>query len=113
MKHVFDHKHLVLAGETSLATIDFLTEKIRVVEKEILSSVKPRREFTILQTMPGFGTILALTIMLEAGDIARFPSVGDYSSYCRCVKSERFSNGKKKVHLKSKERQQILGMGIS
>lgn len=34
--------------------------------------------------------------MLEVGDINRFPQVGDYSSYCRCVKSERLSNGKKK-----------------
>ena len=34
--------------------------------------------------------------MLEVGDIHRFPAVGDYSSYCRCVKSERLSNGKKK-----------------
>ena len=39
---------------------------------------------------------MALTIILEAGHIERFPSVGNYSSYCRCVKSERFSNGKKK-----------------
>ena len=96
MQHVFDHKHLVLAGETSLATIEFLGERIRVLEKEILSSVKSRREFATLQTMPGLGIILALTIMLEVGDIERFPSVGNYSSYCRCVKSERFSNGKKK-----------------
>ena len=29
IKHVFDHKHLVLAGETSLATIEFLGERIR------------------------------------------------------------------------------------
>jgi transposase len=35
--------------------------------------------------------------MLEVGDINRFPRVGDYSSYCRCVKSERLSNGKKKA----------------
>ncbi|HEC17398.1 MAG TPA: hypothetical protein ENI99_12625, partial [Sedimenticola sp.] len=39
---------------------------------------------------------LALTIMLETGDIRRFPSVGDYSSYCRCIKAERLSNGKRK-----------------
>jgi transposase len=109
MKHLFDHKHLVLAGETSLATIEFLTDKIRVVEKEILSSVKPRREFTTLQTMPGLGIILALTIILEVGDIARFPSVGDYSSYCRCVKSERFSNGKKKGKGNRKNGNKYLG----
>jgi transposase len=34
--------------------------------------------------------------MLEVGDIRRFPQVGNYSSYCRCVKSERLSNRKKK-----------------
>jgi len=34
--------------------------------------------------------------MLEVGDIHRFCKVGNYSSYCRCVKSERLSNNKKK-----------------
>jgi transposase len=47
-------------------------------------------------TMPGIGTILALTIMLETGLIARFPRVGDYTSYCRCVEAKRTSNEKKK-----------------
>ena len=35
--------------------------------------------------------------MLEVGDITRFPKVGNYSSYCRCVNSQRISNGKKKA----------------
>jgi len=34
--------------------------------------------------------------MLETGAIKRFLSVGDYASYCRCVGSEKLSNGKKK-----------------
>jgi len=109
MEHIFDQKHLILAGETSLATILFLSEQIRILEKEIRASARPRREFKILQTMPGLGTILALTIMLEVGDIARFPSVGDYSSYCRCVKSERFSNGKKKGSGNRKNGNKYLG----
>ena len=50
----------------------------------------------MLLTIPGIGNILGLTIMLEVGDIGRFPKVGDYSSYCRCVESKRLSNGKKK-----------------
>jgi transposase len=58
--------------------------------------VKLRKEFDLLQTIPGIGKILSLTIMLEVGDIKRFPGVGNYSSYCRCVRSERISNGKKK-----------------
>ncbi len=47
-------------------------------------------------TIPGIGKILGLTIMLEVGDIRRFPTVGNYSSYCRAVKSEKISNNKKK-----------------
>ena len=47
-------------------------------------------------TVPGIGEILALTIMLETGDIRRFASVGNFASYCRCVGSQKISNGKKK-----------------
>ncbi len=47
-------------------------------------------------TMPGIGNILGLTIMLEVGDINRFAKVSNYSSYCRCARSERLSNKKKK-----------------
>ena len=38
----------------------------------------------------------SLTIMLETGGIKGFPMVGDYPSYCRCVGSQKLSNGKKK-----------------
>ncbi|MFH1082875.1 MAG: transposase [Pseudomonadota bacterium] len=71
-------------------------EKILAIEKEAASQVKLCEEFQRLLTIPGVGNILALAIMLEVGDINRFPEVGNYSSYCRCVKSGRFSNGKKK-----------------
>lgn len=37
-----------------------------------------------------------MTILLETGDIKRFESVGNYSSYCRCVESKRISNERKK-----------------
>jgi transposase len=47
-------------------------------------------------TVPGIGKILALTIMFETGPIKRFAKVGNYASYCRCVGSERISNGKLK-----------------
>ncbi|MFH1476990.1 MAG: transposase [Verrucomicrobiota bacterium] len=40
------------------------------------------------------GKILALTIMLETGPIGRFADVGKYTSYCRCVRSRCWSNGK-------------------
>jgi transposase len=77
-------------------TIGFLTQQIRSIEKAVLPQVKLRPEFEILLTMPGIGKILALTIMLEVGDIRRFAKAGNYASYCRCVKSQKLSNTKKK-----------------
>ncbi len=64
----------------------------------ITKKLKVKTEFAKLTTLPGIGTIPALTIMLEVGNIRRFPSVGDYSSYCRCVQSTRISAGKLTGH---------------
>ena len=50
----------------------------------------------MLKTVTGIGPILAMTIALEVGEIGRFAGVGEFASYCRCVDSQRLSNGKKK-----------------
>ena len=93
---MFDSPYLVLAAKNNIATIQFLKKRIKVIEREIRPLIKIREEFKNLLTIPGIGDILGFTIMLEVGQLSRFPRVGDYSSYCRCVKSERLSNGKKK-----------------
>lgn len=95
-KKVFESPYLELSADSNIAVIRFLTERIKKIEKEVKSQIKLRKEFKSLLTVPGIGDILGLTIMLEVGDIHRFPKVGDYSSYCRCVKTERLSNGKSK-----------------
>lgn len=68
-------------------------QKIEIIIKK---QVRPNRLYKLLQTAPGIGETLALTILLETGDIGRFKQVGNYASYCRCVNSKRESNGKKK-----------------
>ncbi len=73
-----------------------LTLQIRQIEKTVNQQVKLRPEYKGLLSVDGIGKILALTIMLETGDINRFDSVGNYASYCRCVDSRKTSNGKKK-----------------
>ncbi|MCP4751579.1 MAG: IS110 family transposase, partial [Proteobacteria bacterium] len=55
------------------------------------------------------GEILAMTIMLEVGDIGRFEKVGNYSSYCRCVDSWKTSNRKKKGEGNRKNGNKHLG----
>jgi transposase len=87
---------LELSGAVSKDCIDFLSRKIREVEVAVKSKAKLRRSFLSLQTIPGVGHILALTIMLETGTIERFTKVGQFSSYCRKVPSKWTSNDKRK-----------------
>jgi transposase len=81
---------------TMLPIIGAMNREIRKIEKRVLAECKLRKEFRLLRTVPGIGEVLALTIMLETGDISRFAKVGNYASYCRCVSSEKRSNLKKK-----------------
>jgi len=85
-----------MAAQSNLAVLTCLRSEIKNLEKEVLALVRPNPHFKKLQTTPGIGLILSLTILLETGNISRFQKVGNYASYCRCVSSKRLSNGKKK-----------------
>jgi transposase len=87
---------LALAIKANLAMLQCADEQIDILEPTVIERVKLKPEFRFLKTVPGIGQILGLTIMLETGDITRFPAVGDFASYCRCVGSKKISNGKKK-----------------
>lgn len=87
---------VLLAGTTSKETIDHLTRQIQKVEKAVEGKIKLSSSYLRLPGLPGVGKILAMTIMLETGPVSRFPTVGDYVSYCRKVGSAWVSNGKKK-----------------
>ena len=85
-----------LPAAAALRVYHALQQEIDALEAAALATVRLEPPFAVLTTIKGVGPILALTIMLETGDIHRFPSVGDYASYCRLVKSEKLSNGKRK-----------------
>jgi transposase len=69
---------------------------VKQIERKILSVAKLEKQFKVITSMPEIGKVLGLTIMLEVDDIRRFPVPGNYTSYCRCVKSEKTSNKNKK-----------------
>jgi transposase len=96
VQQFFDDEHLALSGEINIALMRFLSAKILHIEQAVLKQVALRPEYKKLKTVPGIGDILAVTIMLETGAIDRFAGVGNYASYCRCVKSIHTSNQKKK-----------------
>lgn len=92
----YQNPELALAVTSTLCIVEALNEQIGKIEKRVKEKVRLAPNFERLKTVSGIGETLALTIMLEAGEISRFPTVGDFSSYCRCVGSEKLSNGKRK-----------------
>jgi len=73
-------RDLALAVKASLSMMRCANEQIEILERTVRDRVKLRSEFSFLKSVPGIGPILALTIMLETGDIRRFSTVGDFAS---------------------------------
>jgi transposase len=86
----------VLSVTSSLTVLECLAEQIRQVEQTVRHEGQAHPGFALLQTVTGIGPVLALTIVLETGDIRRFATVGQFASYCRCVSSQYLSNGMRK-----------------
>lgn len=84
------------AVRSSLAVLHCLEQEVHMIEDRVREAGRTQPGYALLQTVPGIGPILAGTILLEAGDIRRFVTVGHFASYCRCVGSEHMSNGKRK-----------------
>ena len=96
LQQLLQEEHIVLSAQANLDSISFFAQQIRQLEKAIKNKIKVKKEFQYLMTVPGIGNILAMTIMLEVGDINRFAKVGNFASYSRCVSSQRLSDGKSK-----------------
>ncbi len=96
LQQLLKQEHLVLSAQANISSIEFFTDQIKKLQKAVKNKVKLKATYRYLMSVPGIGEILALTIMLEVGDIRRFPKVGDFGSYARCVSSSRLSDGKRK-----------------
>jgi transposase len=85
-----------LALKNDLAMIKHFDTQIFALEEELQRQAKKSaaREYALLQTVPGIGENLGMTILCEIGDIARFPTVKDFLSYSRLVKGTVASAGK-------------------
>jgi len=102
---------LALAVKANLSVMCGADEQTKILERTVTQRVKLSPQFSFLKTVPGIGQILALTIMLETGDIRRFSSVGNFASYCRCVGSQDQQRQEKRPG-QHQERQQVFGLGI-
>jgi transposase len=103
---------LALAVKANLSVMSSADQQVELLEQTVTQRVQLRPQFSFLKTAPGIGEILALTIMLETGDIRRFASVGNFASYCRCVGSRKISNNKKKGKGNTKNGNKYLAWAI-
>ena len=85
-----------LLGGEQITLMSHLSASITKLEEHLLGVTGKTTAYQRLQELPGIGKILGLTIALETGDAQRFADAGNFASYCRCVRSQRQSNAKKK-----------------
>ena len=74
--------------EVDVSLLDHYDQLLGEVELYITRSAKAHDGQTVarLHSVPGIGQILALVLLSEIQDIARFPRVQDFVSSCRLVK---------------------------
>ena len=93
---LYQHPANQLIAQIQLEHIEGLDRSIARIEKAVLGCAREIPLYQKLLSLAGVGKILGMTITMEVGDIGRFPTDGDFASYCRAVDSRRLSNGKQK-----------------
>ena len=83
--------------ETHLALLEPLDTTIRRLEADVEDAAKEHypTELAVLQTTPGVGPILSLTILLEIDAIERFDTRQQFCSYARLCGAVQESAGKR------------------
>ena len=83
--------------EVDLALIDQYDALVTDLELTLVRDAKRHDADAChrLRSVPGIGKVLALTILYEIHDIARFDRVQEFASYARLVKGRKESGGKK------------------
>jgi len=93
---LYEHPANQLIAKVQKEHIEQLNRSIERIEKVVLQSARELPYYERLNTLPGVGKILGMTITMEVGEISRFKTAGDFASYCRAVDSQRTSNEKNK-----------------
>lgn len=93
----FEDPDVRMSISADLELIDSLDLLIGNLERYILRNAREHnpQALHLLRTIHGIGPVLALTLLYEIHDIDRFPRVQDFASYCRLVKCQKESAGKR------------------
>jgi transposase len=69
----------------ALAVVELLDERIAPIEAELAPLAEADGRVQLLRTIPGIGSLLGLTVAVEIGEIARFPSAAKLVGYSGLV----------------------------
>lgn len=96
LRSAFSDPSVQRSIDLDLARIEFYDAQLAKLEWYLKQTAKSVDSNTIirLKSVHGIGDILPLVTRYEIHDVARFPRVQDFVSYCRLVKCQRESAGK-------------------
>lgn len=86
--------HTQYAVEHMLEQLDSVQDQIRMFEERMHEVFTTSEQLRFLTSLPGVGFILAVVILSEVGDIARFPSAARFASYAGTAPRVHASGGK-------------------
>jgi transposase len=95
------------------AQIDLLEQQIKAIEISLHPHLIPNNEIQRLLWIPGIGKINAFTIYAEIDRIERFPSPGQFLSYCRLVPGADNSAGRQRHRSGSQQGNRYLKIAFS
>ena len=86
--------HSRYATERLLEQLDVVTAQILGFEQRLRAVFAPTPELQLLLSLPGVGWVLAVVILLEIGDIRRFPSAAHLAAYAGTTPRVHASGGR-------------------
>lgn len=81
--------------EIQLELLDPLEKQIRECEERMKELIRQTPEMELLMSLPGVGLILAMVILLEVGEVDRFPTAGHLACYAGTLPRVKESGGKR------------------
>jgi transposase len=92
LPHLPEHTRFVM--ERMLEHLDFLSAGLAQLEARMDELFAGDPRMSILRTLPSVGPVLASVILSEVGYVSRFPSPGQFLSYCGLVPCVHSSGGR-------------------
>lgn len=96
-----------------LEQIRLAQDQVGVLEHAIEEQISFTQDVEKIKVLPGFGLVCAWTVVAEIGDITRFPSCKQFTSYCRLVPGSKDSGGKHRHRSKNKDGNRYLRMAFN